>query len=274
MYHKIEAWLNDVLGQEIPSEIRAFCFNLYEDENYGWAIELVGTETFDLDDEDWACDEITDFGTRDEPLFWKKEAGWNEVLSEVIPALKQYLENGSYADVLKSRAGVGVGFVDGNIEILYSNLQGVTQDRIMDQICRPVAVSVYNTERQVQKRSTAVSQRKSWEPAKKAADVRTVMMFLIILVFAVGLIACLYFMYFYNRDTAADKQDLGRTQQENNVGQANEEKEVSSASPTAMPDAASDSYKLSITKLWLNEDEEGAAEISVTLNGGSSEVAE
>lgn len=193
MYHKMETWLNHVLGQKIPSVIRAFCFNLYEDENDGWSIELVGTETFDLEDEGWACDEITDFGTRDEPLSWKKEAAWNEVLSEVISALKQYLENGLYADVLKSRAGVAVGFVDGNIEILYSNLSGVTQDRTMDKItmkekiqrsieqkisewqeddiyaislyvfdeeddfCRPVAVLGYNTERQVQKSTPEAS---------------------------------------------------------------------------------------------------------------------
>ena len=34
--------------------------------------------------------------------------------------LKLYLKNGKYAEVLKSQAGVGVGFVDGNIEIIYS----------------------------------------------------------------------------------------------------------------------------------------------------------
>ena len=128
MYHKVEAWLNDILGQKIPSAVRAFCFNLYEDWNESWSIELVGTENFDVDDEDWACDEITDFGTREKPLSWKEEADWNEVLSEVSSALKQYLENGSCADILKSRAGVAVGFVDGNLEILYSNLSGVTQE--------------------------------------------------------------------------------------------------------------------------------------------------
>ena len=34
--------------------------------------------------------------------------------------LKEYLENGKHAALLKSRTGVGVGFVDGNIEILYN----------------------------------------------------------------------------------------------------------------------------------------------------------
>ena len=134
MYHKIEAWLNSVLEQKIPSKVKAFCFNLYEDENESWSIELVGTKTFDLDDEDWACDEITDFWTRYKPFSWKEEADWKEVLSDVSSVLKQYLENGLYADVLKSRAGVAVGFVDGNLEILYSNLSGVTKEGTMDKI--------------------------------------------------------------------------------------------------------------------------------------------
>ena len=34
--------------------------------------------------------------------------------------LKGYLENGEYEDVLKSKPGVDIGFVDGNIEILYT----------------------------------------------------------------------------------------------------------------------------------------------------------
>lgn len=121
MYQKIETWLNDVLEQEIPSSVKAFCFNLYEDGDDGWSIELVGTASFDLDDEDWACDEITDFGTREDPLSWKTETDWDEVLSDAASALKQYLESGLYADVLKSRTGVAVGFVDGNLEILHSN---------------------------------------------------------------------------------------------------------------------------------------------------------
>lgn len=187
MYHKIETWLNNVLEQKIPSKVKAFCFNLYEDENESWSIELVGTKTFDPDDEDWACDEITDFWTRYKPFSWKEKADWKEVLSEVVSALKQYLKNGLYADVLKSRAGVAVGFVDGNLEILYSNLAGMTKDETMDKTtmkdkiqqaieqkisewqeediyaislyvfdeeddpCRPVAVLGYNTERQVQR---------------------------------------------------------------------------------------------------------------------------
>lgn len=122
MYNQIEEWLNNVLEQEIPPETVAFCFNLYEDGSNSWSMELVGTEDFDAnpDNSDWACEEVTDFDTRDNPFSWEEDAEWDEVLEDVIAALKQYLNNGLHADVLKAYAGVGVGFVDGDMEILYA----------------------------------------------------------------------------------------------------------------------------------------------------------
>lgn len=77
MYNKVSDWLDDILGCDIPNEVAGFCFNLYEDGDNFWSMELVGAERFDKEDEDWLCDEVTDFGTRDEPLRWNKDAGWN-----------------------------------------------------------------------------------------------------------------------------------------------------------------------------------------------------
>jgi hypothetical protein len=34
--------------------------------------------------------------------------------------LSEWIKRGKYADLLKSKAGVGVGFVDGDIEILHT----------------------------------------------------------------------------------------------------------------------------------------------------------
>lgn len=121
MYNEVANWLNDVLKQEIPEEVAAFCFNLYDDGDNAWSMELVGCERFDAEDEDWPCDEVTDFGTREGLLAWVKETQWEAVLAEICEVLKQYLEKGEYADVLKSKQGVGVGFVDGDIEIIFIN---------------------------------------------------------------------------------------------------------------------------------------------------------
>lgn len=119
MYSKVSAWLDDVLKQNIPEEAAGFCFNLYEDGKNAWSMELIGTERFEESDEDWPCDEITDFGTREDPLRWDREAGWFLILEEVKAVLREYLRKGRFANILKSKEGVGVGFVDGNIDILF-----------------------------------------------------------------------------------------------------------------------------------------------------------
>lgn len=120
IYEKIAIWLNEVLTQNIPEEVVAFCFNLYEEEDYNWSMELVGTDRFDPDDSDWPCFEITDFGTRKALFSWNKEAEWDQVLEEIVSDLKNYLENGEKSDILKSKEAVGVGFVDGDLEIIFN----------------------------------------------------------------------------------------------------------------------------------------------------------
>ena len=125
MFDEISEWLDDVLEDisktGIPAEVIAFGFNLYDDGNGNWSMELIGTSEFDTANEDWLCDEVTDFDTRDDPFQWCKRANWEEILDDVACSLKRYLKNGKYADILKAKSGIGVGFVDGNIKILYQN---------------------------------------------------------------------------------------------------------------------------------------------------------
>ena len=120
MNNNVANWIDKILDKVIPDNIVAFCFNLYEESDGSWAMELVGTEWFDLENEDWACNSLTDFGSREQLYNWKMSCEWNEALEYMVHELKQYLENGKYAELFKSKLGVGVGFVDGSIEILYS----------------------------------------------------------------------------------------------------------------------------------------------------------
>ena len=127
--------------------------------------------------------------TRENPLQWHRETGCEEILNDIVSALKEYLKNGKYADILKAKSGVGVGFVDGKIEILHvkikEKIQGLMEQKISewqeddiyaislyvfneeDDPCRPVAVFGYNTERQVQKSITeaADEQEARWNYA-------------------------------------------------------------------------------------------------------------
>ena len=47
-------WLDLLLKNELSSEIKAIIFNLYEDTDNKWSIELVGTFSFNKDNDDWA----------------------------------------------------------------------------------------------------------------------------------------------------------------------------------------------------------------------------
>ncbi len=120
MNNSVSNWIDTVLDQEIPTTVVAFCFNLYEESDGSWAMELVGTSRFDIEDEDWACSEVTDFRSREYLYNWQMECEWDEALEYMFNELSKYLENGKYADLLKSKDGVGVGFTDGNIEILHT----------------------------------------------------------------------------------------------------------------------------------------------------------
>ena len=120
MNRTLENWIDNVLNKDIPDNVVAFCFNLYEESDESWGMELVGTDCFDLENEDWACNEVTDFGSRANLYNWKMECEWEEALAYMVNELTEYLATGKYAEMLKSSTGIGVGFVDGNIEILHS----------------------------------------------------------------------------------------------------------------------------------------------------------
>lgn len=116
IYEEFSKWLDDILEAELPSEAAAIHFNLYEDEDQCWSVQLVAAGSFDKEGEDWACDEV--FAA--ENLFsWKQAADWGTILEETADIIKKYLKKGQYAGRLKLYQGVGVGFVDGNIELLY-----------------------------------------------------------------------------------------------------------------------------------------------------------
>lgn len=50
---------------------------------------------------------------------WLDEALAQPIPEDVAAFCFNLYENGAYSDVLKSGSGVGVGFVDGDIEIIY-----------------------------------------------------------------------------------------------------------------------------------------------------------
>ena len=110
-------WVDSALNCEIPNNTKAFCFNLYEDTDSKWSIELIGASKYDKENDDWACEET--FATRKNPFVITKESDWNEIRELFTRWLKEYLDCGNMAYVLKQYEAIGIGFVDGDLTILY-----------------------------------------------------------------------------------------------------------------------------------------------------------
>ena len=112
------AWFDGILLDEIPDEVVAIHFNLYDDGDDKWSVEFVGAGSFDVEDSDWACDEIVT--SRDNPFIINKSANWQEIQQLAEKYISSYMNAGEFSDKLKSYAAVGVGFVDGDISIVYT----------------------------------------------------------------------------------------------------------------------------------------------------------
>jgi hypothetical protein len=118
------AWLNDGLAGDTPDNVKAFSFNLYEpagipDVKFG--VEIVGAGSFDAEDPDWPCDEVWEPQPRGIPIPVAYSGDtWEECLQRIRTLVVQTLGGQSPAvQQLKSSQGVGIGFVDGDLEVIW-----------------------------------------------------------------------------------------------------------------------------------------------------------
>ncbi len=124
IYEHFAAWLDNLLeNNEMPKNTAAFNFNLYEEsvEDHIYGVQLIASERFDKDDPDWPCDEVW---SSEEDIFCvdtsdEEDTGWKHALALISEMCSEYLENGKYKDILLDSQGVGIGFVDGDIDLIY-----------------------------------------------------------------------------------------------------------------------------------------------------------
>jgi hypothetical protein len=118
-----QQWLSSCLLQPVPSSVKAFSFNLFEypeTPECKFGVELVGAGSFDATDEDWACDEIWEPTVRSIAIPKAfSGANWEDCLAKVELLVIAYLKEAREARVLKNGLGVGVGFVDGNLNVVW-----------------------------------------------------------------------------------------------------------------------------------------------------------
>ena len=108
-------WLDAQLETEIPNQIVAFNINIYESP---FKIEVVGSNVFDIDDEDWACNEdwvpLNRMTSVSSSIFGKS---WEQAQENLLHMAKNYFDSNSRnSRKLRSAKAFALGFVDGNLE--------------------------------------------------------------------------------------------------------------------------------------------------------------
>lgn len=113
-------WLDNTLKNSVQDNIAALCFNLYECEDRHWKVELVATEKFDANNDDWACEVVCNL-SQNHPFLWQEVSSENfkNIQSKVFVAAYEYLQTGKYAFELENKKCVAVGFVDSDLMPIY-----------------------------------------------------------------------------------------------------------------------------------------------------------
>jgi hypothetical protein len=110
------AWLRSSVSTVIPQSVRAFSFNLsdsaHDDAHFG--VELIGSPDFDIEDGDWACEEVWEASPRilAIPVAFSTSS-WETCLDKMKRLVQAALDDGTVGEILKTREGIAVGFIDG-----------------------------------------------------------------------------------------------------------------------------------------------------------------
>jgi hypothetical protein len=117
---EFSAWVTAALDQPIPLDTIAFHFNLYEGLD-SVHVQLIGARSFSVGDQQWPCDETFTTG---EDIFEVPYqfvgAEWPEWLESMKTVVQAYLASGTKSARLRASHGIGIGFVDGDVHVLWT----------------------------------------------------------------------------------------------------------------------------------------------------------
>lgn len=101
-------------AERLPTDIVALNFGLFEP----FGIELIGSKTYDAENEDWACEE--DFVPRQRTcpnLSIPARLGWEAVLQGIAEILKELTHELTDVKLLRAKH-ITTGFCDGNLMVV------------------------------------------------------------------------------------------------------------------------------------------------------------
>ena len=118
MENKFRNWLNNALKTNDSTMITAVYISIYENDQNGYSAVIIGADDFTTESPDWACRGVTSFESSENPFCFNSES-YITALELIKEWTKKYLDNGEYADFLKSRHCVAVGFAEGDLHAVY-----------------------------------------------------------------------------------------------------------------------------------------------------------
>lgn len=117
MYFEFNKWLDSLCDENGSFPGKAINFNLYEGENDFWYIQMISVPYYDEENDDWCCDELFSSGYNE--FKWQHKCNWEEAQNEAEQLIKHYLDNGNNKDLLMNYDAITVGFVDGDLTLIY-----------------------------------------------------------------------------------------------------------------------------------------------------------
>lgn len=123
IYIAFAKWLDSLLEIDMPKNTKAFNFNLYEEEDNTYGIQLIASDKFDENDHgEWACSETW---SSQEDVFYIDHSDETDCKPEdgmafISSLIKEYIRNGKYSGKLTNYQAIGIGFVDGDLKILFN----------------------------------------------------------------------------------------------------------------------------------------------------------
>ena len=103
-----KSWVKKQMKKPISDEVIAFNFNLYENSDDGYDVQIVGCPTYDSDDPDWACRAIF---SSEEDLFHFLSEDWESALTDFQAVLEDYLDSNTDKNALTACKYISFGFV-------------------------------------------------------------------------------------------------------------------------------------------------------------------
>jgi hypothetical protein len=122
VFENFSNWIKEIDSTNPDTEnVKAYNFGLFESEK-GYSVYLTGSNQYDEDDDDWACNE--DFVPNQKyfelPDYFIEGKNWDKIQRDFAEVIRKFIESDSFRNSFLAKAeAITVGFDDGDLERVF-----------------------------------------------------------------------------------------------------------------------------------------------------------